>query len=109
MKKGSNFIHFNPNAAYPNYSRGSEARKAIPYPRDNPSDVNKDEPFNRLFSRRTPGDSGDLLLILVEARKVEARMVVITSQNSVSVLSIQVAADIVSTASSIMSGLGIQR
>ena len=48
----------------------------------------------------------DLLLTLVEARKVEARMAIITSQNSVSVLSIQVVADMVSI---IMQGLEIQR
>ena len=44
----------------------------------------------------------DILLTLVEARKVEVRIVIITSQNSVSVLSIQAVADMVSTASLVM-------
>ena len=53
-----------------------------------------------------PGDCQvtveDLLLTLVEAKKVEVRIVIITSQNSASVLSIQAVADMVSTASSVM-------
>ena len=58
LKKGCNFIHFNPNAAYKDYSSEIAARKAMSYPRDSLSNVNKDEPFNRLFSRRVPGDNG---------------------------------------------------
>ena len=44
----------------------------------------------------------DLLLTLVESRKVEVRIVIITSQNSVSGLSIEAVAGMVSTASSVM-------
>ena len=57
LKKGCNFIHFNPNADYPEYSSESEARKTMPLCLIQ-SNVNKDEPFNRLFSRRAPGNSG---------------------------------------------------
>ena len=53
LTKGCNFIHFNPNAAYPDYSSESAARNAMSYPRDSLSNVHKDEPFNRV-----PGDSG---------------------------------------------------
>ena len=48
----------NPNAAYPDYSSENEVRKAVPYSRDNLSNVNKDEPFNRLFPRRASGECG---------------------------------------------------
>ena len=58
MKKGCNFIHFNPNAAFPDYSSESAARKAMSYPRNSLSNVNIHEPLNRLFSRRVPGNSG---------------------------------------------------
>ena len=58
LRKGCNFIHFNSNAAHPDYSSESEARKTMPYPRENRSNVNKDEPFSRLFPTRAPGNSG---------------------------------------------------
>ena len=102
LKKSCNFIHFNLNAAYPDYSSESAARNAMSYPRGSLLNVNKDELLTDCFPGEYQVTMEDLLLTLVEARKVEVRIVMITSQNSVSVLSIQAVADMVSSASSVM-------
>ena len=101
LKKGCNLIHFNPNAAYPDYSSESVARKAMPYSRENRSNVNKYEPFNRLFSRRAPGDNGRPTFSSGRGKKSSGPSGN-NNKSKLSVLSMQVIADMVSTASSIM-------
>ena len=53
LKKGCNFIHFNPNAAYVDYSSESVAMNTFSYPRDCLSNMDKNEPFNKPFFQQS--------------------------------------------------------